>query len=170
MNHLPMNITILPKGKDRKHHKIYKTAIQYFLNKLLAKRYQKRINSIVVKLVDSLDYGSSRGECREQITTDGKFDIIFKIVATDDLPQIISTLAHETVHLKQTVKFELVIFDINGEQYWIWKGKKRKFKKEWYDVFTSKDQYAKLPWEKEAYDSEMELARSFFWNHYSSNY
>lgn len=160
-----MQITILPKGKDKKHHAVIKQATCFFLNKLMGKRKQKKIKSITIRLADSIDYGASRGDCREVIAKDGSFDIYFKVLATDPLPEMISTLAHEAVHAKQSVTGELVI---DGDD-WIWKGRRRAYNEKWYNGFTYKEQYAKLPWETEAYDKEMELARSFFWQHYSSN-
>lgn len=165
-----MKVDIIPKGKDKRHHKLYAAAFQYFLDKLMAKRYQDRINYVSIKLVDSLDYGNSHGECKESIRNDGTFDVYIKLVSTVPLPDIISTLAHETVHLKQAVKHELLVFKKNNTEYWVWKGKKMKYSANWYEVFTHEQQCAKLPWEKEAYDLEMELARSFFWKHYTSNY
>jgi hypothetical protein len=161
-----MDIIILPKGKDKKHHHIIREATRFFVNKLMGKRDQKKIKSISIKLADSIDYGSSRGDCREYNYTDGTFDIFFKVLATEPLPDIISTLAHETVHAKQAVKGELVIED----DIWNWKGKKMKFKDAWYDEFTFQEQYDKLPWEKEAYSMEMGLAISFCRHYYNSNY
>lgn len=161
-----MNITILPKGKEKKHHAIIKDAVCFFINKLISKKDQKKINNIFIRLADSVNYGTEQGNCREFSYTDGTFDIFVKVLAKDPLPDMISTLAHEMVHAKQAVTGELIC----TEDFWVWHGKRLKYKHEWYNVFTSEEQYDKLPWETEAYDLESELARSFFWKYFSKSY
>lgn len=160
-----MNIIILPKDKEKKNHKIIKDASIFFLNKTLGKRKQKLIKTIYIKLVDSLDYGESVGEAKEVVDADGKFDFYLKLVSKTDFPNMIQILAHEFVHIKQTVKKELVV---EGD-YWYWMDEpKRKFKDKWYS-FTIAQQCDKLPWEREAYGKQIELAREFFWVYYSTN-
>lgn len=161
-----MDILILPKGKDKKHHKILKAATLHFINKLIGKRAAKKIKSVTIKLATSIDYGTTRGDCRETVHHDGTFDIFFKVDATEPLPDMISTLAHEVVHAKQAVKGELTI---DGE-FWTWKGKKMLYKDAWYNDFTSEQQHDRLPWETEAYDREMALAKGFFVKYFNSNY
>lgn len=159
-----MDVEILPKGKDKKHHKIIKEAAIFFLTSLLGARKIKKIKQVKIKLLDSIDYGETRGDCQESHYEDGTFDIFFKLLSKENLPDMLSTLAHEAVHAKQAVKGELIIED----QIWDWKGKKMKFQPEWYG-FTTAQQYVKLPWEKDAYDLEMKLAKKFFVKYYKDN-
>lgn len=159
-----MHIVITPEGKDKKHHKIITEATEFFLIKLIGKRKIKNVKQVNIKLLNSIDYGETRGDCREFHYQDGTLDIFFKLLAKDTLPDIISTLAHEAVHAKQAVLKDLVIED----NIWNWQGTEMKFQKKWYD-FTAEQQYAKLPWEKEAYDLEMKLAKSFFSKYYKEH-
>lgn len=156
-----MKINVFPKRKERKHHDIIKEATEFYVNKLIGKRAAKKINLITIKLATSIDYGTLRGVCREIIHKDGSMDILIKLDVTDTFPQIISTLAHEMIHAKQSVTEELVI---EGD-IWKWKGKKMKYKDSWYNDYTKEQQCARLPWESEAYSKESALARSFF-THY----
>lgn len=161
-----MEIIILPKGKDKKHQKILRDATEHFVRKLIGKRGEHKIKTINIRLIDKLNYGTYKGDCRETVRKDGTFDIFLRLCSTDPLPAMISTLAHEMVHAKQAVKGELVI---EGD-IWNWKGKKMIYKEAWYNDFTSDQQHDRLPWEKEAYDQEMSLARGYFVKYFNSNY
>lgn len=159
-----MEIHILPKGKDRKHHVLIKDATLFFINKLMSKRHSKKIRKITIRLFDSIDYGMSRGDCREVTYQDGTFDISLKVLSTETFPDMLSTLAHETIHAKQVVTGE---FSYEGD-IWTWKGKKMRRKDAWYKDFTPEQQRDRLPWETEAYGREKELAKSYFVNYYNS--
>lgn len=161
-----MEIIILPKGKDKKHHKILRQATEFYVKKLMGKKDIRKIKTINIRLLDSIAYGTLQGDCRETVGTDGTFDIFFRLRSSDPLPEMLSTLAHETVHAKQAVKGELTI----EADIWNWKGKKMVYKDAWYSDFTSEQQYDRLPWEKEAYDLEKSLACSYFVNYFNSNY
>jgi hypothetical protein len=160
-----MLIKIIPTKKDKKHHPLYIEACTFFINKLMSKKYRNKIGKIQIKLVDSLDYGKSLGNCTEAVWPDGTMDFYIKI-ANEPITRMVSTMAHEMVHVKQSIKKELIV----DGKYWVWKGKRIKYKESWYETFTSSKEYDKLPWEIEAHDLEMTLARSFFYKHFSDNY
>ena len=61
---------------------------------------------------------------------------------------LILVLCHECVHIKQQVRNE---YRHICENHFVFKG---------VDVYAEDIPYYKLPWEKEAYDLEMELARA----------
>ena len=65
-----------------------------------------------------------------------------------DKNELIVVLCHECVHIKQQVKNE---YRQICKNHFIFKG---------VDVYAKDIPYYKLPWEKEAYDLEMELARA----------
>jgi len=155
-----MNIIIIPKYKEKKHHKLIKEACVFFAEKLLKKKDLDKIDTIYIRLAGSIDYGESRGDCKDLVYPDGKLDFIIRLDASTPLPDMISTLAHEMVHAKQSVVGEL---EDNGK-WWVWKGKKMKWKKSWYTLSSAK-QSAILPWEKEAYEREVPLATEFFRNY-----
>lgn len=158
-----MEIIILPKGKDKKHHKILKDAIYFLTDVLISKRDAKKIKSINIKLATSIDYGTSRGDCRQEAHIDGSFDLHLKLDTTYCLPDMIATLAHEMVHIKQVVKGELV----HDGDIWIWKDKKMIYKDAWYNDFTIAQQRDRLPWEDEAYGREKILAKKFFIHYFN---
>lgn len=140
-------------------------AIVFFLQELLGKRELKKVKDVNIKLMNSIDYGETVGECREVHNKDGTWSIFFKLLAKETFPELISTLAHECIHAKQTIKAELETND--DYTIWTWKKKPMKFKKEWY-TFTRAQQNDNLPWEKEANENEGKLAKKFF-NKYFNN-
>ena len=61
---------------------------------------------------------------------------------------LLSTLAHEMIHVKQMANGELRIDEKTKRKYWK-------------DVDHTYTKYSKQPWEKEAFDNEAKLARKF---------
>jgi hypothetical protein len=131
------------KGKLSKHQR---SATQYFADKLISKQMQRNITIRVIFTkyqsmfgeTEILDY-NSRGEPREFAL------IIQKNISNEE---ILKTIAHELVHVKQYLYKEL------NEQMTLWKNKK-----------VSEEQYASYydrPWEKEAYKVGDKLFEEYY--------
>lgn len=84
----------------------------------------------------------------------------FHIHLNDNVPflELLSTLAHETVHVVQFATGRLRIEDDD----WIWEGKNYGPK-----PYIGKEVDNQLPWEYDAYSKEPELARKFVKQYYS---
>jgi hypothetical protein len=78
----------------------------------------------------------------------------------DNVPflELLSTLAHETVHVVQFATGRLRIED----EDWIWEGKNYGPK-----PYIGEEVDNQLPWEYDAYSKEPELARKFVKQYYS---
>lgn len=85
---------------------------------------------------------------------------VFHIHLNDNVPflELLSTLAHETVHVVQFATGRLRIED----EDWIWEGKNYGPK-----PYIGKEVDNQLPWEYDAYSKEPELARKFVKQYYS---
>lgn len=155
-----MIITIKQSIGEKYNHELIKKASNYFINKLFSKTHQKKINKIIISITPR-SLNKDRGGCSEVIRN-GKYDVDITIHRGQAITDIISTLAHELVHLEQTVKKRLVV----ENDIWFWKGVIYKFSESEYKHLTYDKMYNTLPWEKEAYDMETPLAKSFFNNHF----
>jgi hypothetical protein len=131
------------KGKLSKHQR---SATQYFADKLISKQMQRNITIRVIFTkyqsmfgeTEILEY-NNKGEPREFAL------IIQKNISNEE---ILKTIAHELVHVKQYLYKEL------NEQMTLWKGRK-----------VSEDQYASYydyPWEKEAYKLGDKLFEEYY--------
>lgn len=91
----------------------------------------------------------------------GTGDKWFHIQLNSDVPflELLSTLAHETVHVVQFATGRLRTTDDD----WCWDGKS--FGSEPYTGIEEVDN--QLPWEYDAYSKEVELARKFVKQYYS---
>lgn len=153
-----MLIKINKNSNNFEEIELLKSAVIFFMGKLLSKEKIKQIATFNVSLVKQLK-GMS-GDCRDVLTKKNEYVIFIRIDIKQNLLQILSTLAHECVHVAQTIKNYLNI-DING--IFSWKG--TNYGKMPY--FKHKDNiYEKLPWETEAYDKEYQLAKSFIFKYY----
>lgn len=79
---------------------------------------------------------------------------------SNDAPflEILSTVAHEMVHIAQFATGRLVIDD---DENWIWDGKN------YGHAYDGSELDSKLPWEYDAYSKEIELSRKFVKKFYS---
>lgn len=88
-----------------------------------------------------VDYDDTRKNREFELTLDKHFSKEY------DPKLLLTTLAHELVHLKQFARGELKNFSVDAYK---WKG-------ELVDIPESKAKYVKTPWEQEAYSREKEL-------------
>jgi len=132
-------------SKDKILKECLTKASIYFLGKLLPR---KRNIEIVIRIVDNLlTKEIAYGECYNYSTRDRPSNYIIQLEGRMKPYDILSTLAHEMVHIKQFDKKELVFF----ANYTRWKGER-------YDDNIS---YVDYPWEHESEKIEIELSNSF---------
>jgi hypothetical protein len=160
-----MAVVIKQSIGEKYNHKLIKEACNFFIDKLFNQSYKKMINKITIT-INPRSRNKDRGDCTEFIEPDGRYSAHIKICKCQPITDIISTLAHELVHLEQTVKKRLIV----ENDIWTWKGEVHKFSESEYKHLTYREGYNKLPWEKEAYDRETSLAKSFFNNHFKNNF
>lgn len=153
-----MNILIDQRKGEKYNKDIIKQAVDFFAKKILSYEQILEINSIKVILCNNF---RNLGECyKKDKETDGKSDFILRINREIPFPDIISTVAHEMVHLHQFISKQLISTDDN----WIWKNKK--YDNDIYKMHKATEESQKhIPWEKVAYAKEAKLAKQFF-NHY----
>lgn len=117
----------------------------FFLSELMPK---KRNIEIVVRVIDDLlGKESVYGECYNYSNRMRPANYVIQIDACMKPYDILSTLAHEMVHIKQFDKRELVFFSTYSK----WKGIK-------FDITMP---YVDNPWEHEAEELETRLSNSF---------
>lgn len=136
-----------PKNLDKK---IVRKAVKFYADTLMSSRLHKNIHLTLTfgKLKDG-----DKGYCDThyeglQVRV---FDI--KIDKTLSDYEILKTLAHEMVHLKQYAKDEHYNYDRNPARH--------RFKGEIYEIHNEDKEYWLSPWEVEAYGSEYGLFRAF---------
>lgn len=153
-----MHINIRGRNKSF-NKKELETIVSFFGEYLLGKRLAKNISLYVsyenlgnkYAYIFPTDYDSS--SCREfELTLDRHF-------SKEYCPKLmLTTLAHELVHLKQFAKGELKNHSVDAYK---WKG-------ELVDIPESEAKYLKTPWETEAYTREKELCEAFIDDLYKS--
>lgn len=148
-----MEININQRHGERQNFSIIVYALHYFLREMLTKQEVKKIDTINVtlkKLKGAVGYEY------EQLTIEQKFILHIDLDRTQPINTIISTLAHEMIHVKQMLSGRLQIMNLN----YVWEGKS-------YGIFpyrklNRKQQIEKIPWETEAYTNQDKYARDFF--------
>ena len=142
------------QGSGEKHNlSTFKLAVDFYFKKLFTTLQIQKINKvrIYIKTMEK-DYG----ECFDHKNPDGTYDITINIHKNEPFHDIIATLAHELIHVKQVI---LGFLKYKSSE-WYWKGKS--YGPTPYKGLSELQQSSKLPWEKEAYDKERTLAKSFF--------
>jgi hypothetical protein len=119
-------------GKLSKNHKL---AINYFADMLFTKQMKKNITLRVTFTEHIKNFGETEITDYNCIGKPRSFNIIIKKDIGDD--EILRTLSHEMVHIKQYVYGHL------NEQMTYWRGKK---------VTEEQFSYFDSPWEKEAHE------------------
>ena len=118
--------------------KVAEKAIDFAIKKLMPRIRTLDISLQIMKIEDKVD-----GYC---LCIDNRtFEI--EIQSGIDYADFVTAIFHEMVHVKQHVRKELVDNGFIKK----WKGE------EWICMFTTVDQYMKLPWETEAYKVQEEL-------------
>lgn len=145
-----MDIKLYQRGGDRTNFELYKKAIQFYADELIPKTKQKKLKIILrfkkYKTMDDCGYMYEIAPNHYKISINKELHF----------PYIISTLAHEMVHVKQGVMGALRLNKIG----FVWKGKMHK------NIDNMKpeevEKYNSMPWEKEAFQLEQELTKKFF--------
>lgn len=129
------------EGGNKKERDIAESVVRWCISKLLPKI---RNLKVVVKL-RSLDI---YGFCNT-IDDDDRWYVL-EVNRGMNLYDLISTLCHEMVHVKQYVK---------GEMKYDWRSGKTRWKAK---LISDDVEYLDQPWEKEAYKLEEDLAKECF--------
>lgn len=144
------------EGGNEIHHRHCRQFVRFFSNRFFTKDLNKQI-SVKLKIIRkrNLEYDD---ECAHVEWMDNnrqprKFVIHIYTPNKISLKYIISTLAHEMVHVKQFVKNELIDLPSTGYNVSVFKNKK-------YNL--NRVAYYDQPWEIEAFGRERGLMREYF--------
>ncbi len=119
-----------------------RSASEFFIDHLITPKLSDRLDiKIVLKKISEAD-----GLCIKQ----DKYKYLIELNKNLNFENLLITLAHEIVHVKQYVTMELKVWNILGKDVDVWRG--RRFRNLNYD-----DQ----PWEMEATDLEVYLFQDF---------
>lgn len=154
-----MDIKIYQKsGEIHENNKnVLQFATKYFIEQTTKKKDRERLKSIKIYLCKNMKL---LGECEDKVLTEKNttFDFILRLNLQSSFLEMFSTLAHECVHISQTLRGDMLIDDNNE---WWWKGKS--YGKFPYETIKKEEH---LPWEREAYYREQQLAKKFINNFY----
>lgn len=144
-----MKLKIHQRKSDKNNSILYRKAVEFFVCELLSKANQEALTL-------SISFKKFRGKDKEDHgETDqiSRYNYKMEINNTKPFHSIISTLAHECVHVKQGVKGWLECKAAMPDIKW---------KKASYDVDNmSTEEYNNLEWEAEARSLEIELTQKF---------
>lgn len=122
--------------------KVAEAAINFAIKKLMPRMRTLDICLDIVKIEDKVD-----GYC---LCLDPRtFEI--EIQSGIGYEDFVTAIFHEMVHVKQHARLELIDKGFIKK----WKGE------EWISMFTTVDEYMKLPWETEAYRLQEELFEEY---------
>lgn len=140
-----MLLKIHQRKADKNNTELYKRAVQMFVDELLSKSKQKRLK---LKVIFKQFRGKHRGYCG-YLNQISRNRYVIEINRNKDFPTIISTLAHELVHVKQGVLGKLLLtptgYKWNGTLYKV----------------ADEDYEDSLLWEREAHLLEKALTKQF---------
>lgn len=144
------------EGGIQLHHKHCRQFIRFFCNRFFSKDLNKQIN-VKLKFIRKATF-SYGDECASMEWVDHnrqprKFTIYIYTPPKASLRYIISTLAHEMVHVKQFVKNELIDLPSTNYNVSVFKNKK-------YNL--NRVNYYDQPWEIEAFGRERGLTLEYF--------
>ena len=144
------------EGGTEIHQRHCRQFARFFCNRFFSKELHKQI-TVKLKLVKKqhIDYND---ECAHVEWMDNnrqprKFTILINMPSKPSLKYIISTLAHEMVHVKQFVKNELI--DLPSTNYNVSMFKNKKYN-------LNRVSYYDQPWEIEAFGRERGLTKEYF--------
>src|SRR5229473_7446120 len=139
-----MQYKLHQRNSDKNNTALYKHAIEFFTSELFTKKQQEKLElSIIIRNIKNNRNNNTYGTC-EQVT-----NYNYKIEINKNLPfhEIIATIGHEMVHAKQGISGKLLY-----KKYgFIWLGK----------MYKNLDEYKSFPWELEAKELEIILAKKF---------
>lgn len=134
--------TIHVVGSTKKNRDLAYKAASWYINKYMPRMRTLDITINLIKLKGAY------GFCME-CDTNREFEI--EIDKTLNKQDLVSTVIHEMIHVKQYARKEL-FQGCNGRTRW---------KSRWYSSYDSVD-YEDQPWEKEAHRLDEKLAKQFF--------
>lgn len=135
-------------AKNRKLTKLLKTATVFFANKLMSK---KLTNNICIRIVILDEVYAGAGFCLCEDSVGKQRNFLIELHRSRNKLEMIFTLAHEMVHVKQMARNELRDKSIKSRTVTTWMGQE-------YDDNT---EYWDHPWELEAYGLERGLVAKF---------
>ena len=140
----------------RSHNKALFNALSeaawFYGRRLLGGRMAKHITVEIILTKDLKKKEDAYGYCHingDNLKRPREFCIELDTSTKHDLPQILTWMGHEFVHLKQFVRGELFDYEFGKSQ---WKSRV-------YNV--ARTEYDKQPWEREAYRLESVLYEEF---------
>lgn len=148
-----MRIKVKQRGESRSNHPIFIRAIEFFGRKLVPVKYRDSLQITLIMSKPTRMVEDMGNHCMYD-----QFDHQLAIDKSLPFHDIIRTIAHEMIHLKQSVLGQLETRQVGKKIEWFWKG--NSYGTSPYKNLSPLEHY-KLPWEKEAYDKEQKLAREF---------
>jgi hypothetical protein len=143
------------EGGTKTHQKHCRQFIRFFSNRFFSKELNKQISvklKFTRKSVISYEDECAYVQWMDNNRQPRKFVININVPSRVSLRYIISTLAHEMVHVKQFVKNELIDLPSTDFNVSVFKNKK-------YNL--NRVSYFDQPWEIEAYGREHGLTREY---------
>jgi hypothetical protein len=140
--------TVVRGTANKRLKKLLATATQYYCDKLLSKRIARNIHIEVVLQKDLDEQGYC--EIQDYNTTGKARSFLIELDKQANLKTLLTTLAHECVHMKQYATGEL------NEGLSMWRGRK---------INSDSVPYWDHPWEIEAYGKERGLFTRFLDDH-----
>lgn len=152
------------KNKMKEEIPVIREAVEFFLDELFKRcTIDYRLNVRISFRAGHVKAGKTfnEGLAWEQ-EEDGVKWYVVQLNMHVPFLELLSTLAHELVHVTQFATRRLVITDDDEE--WIWEGVNYGV-----DPYTGKEDVdTRLPWEYDAYSKETDLARKFVKKFYSN--
>lgn len=123
------------KGGKKYQRDIAETVVYYMIDKLLPRFKTLDIEIVLKGKLDADAIGYCNAETNRR-------EFVLEISKNLSLKELVSTICHEMIHVKQYVRKEMDVLVYDGKQRW-----KRSYTPDSTDYFD-------LPWEKEAYRLE----------------
>lgn len=138
-----MNIITISGGIKRKRL-LARSVVDFMIQQILPRH---RTLNIEILLSNLMKESGVCGFCNAFSSR----DFLIEVDKTLDHYDIIETICHEMIHLKQHARKELKKYNYKNKSV-LWKNKR-------YSI--DEDEYSDFPWEKEAYEYEFIYAKKF---------
>jgi hypothetical protein len=143
-----IKIKIYGTRSDRRLKKLLSAAATHYLQELLPRVRKIRIK--IQCIPNLMEKENVYGDCGQCGSEEPNFDYIIRIDNCDSYHLMLTTLAHEFIHIKQYVRRELSFYVHN------------QLAVRWKKICCSDYDYDLAPWEIEANSRELELYLNFF--------
>lgn len=138
-----IQIKIYGTRSDRRLKRLLHDVSHFYLSELLPRVRKIRIKiQCIPGLVEKENVYGDCGQCGRE---EPDFDYIIRLNYCDSYHLMLTTLAHEFVHLKQYVRRELFFYTQNESAV------------RWKNIYCSNYDYNCAPWEQEADERELQL-------------